>query len=74
MSVIFQNQKGKLCFAEKEAYFNFILYIYIFFLQFILLYVFMHLGDAFIQSDLQAVHFLSVCVYAGNWTHNLLRC
>ncbi len=35
----------------------------------------MHLLDAFIQSDLQciqAIHFfLSVCVFPGNWTHNL---
>ncbi len=27
----------------------------------------MHLADAFIQSDF----FLSVCVFPGNWTHNL---
>ncbi len=35
---------------------------------------FMHLADAFIQSDLQciqAIHFLSVCVFPGNRTHNL---
>ncbi len=34
----------------------------------------MHLSDAFIQSDLQcirAIHVLSVCVFPGNWTHNL---
>ncbi len=34
----------------------------------------MHLADAFIQSDLQyiqAIHFLSVCVFPGNRTHNL---
>ncbi len=34
----------------------------------------LHLADAFIQSDLQciqAIHFLSVCVFPGNWTHNL---
>ncbi len=33
----------------------------------------MHL-DAFIQSDLQYIQvlqFLSVCVFPGNWTHNL---
>ncbi len=39
---------------------------------------FMHLADAFIQSDLQciqAIHFfLSVCVFPGILTHNLLRC
>ncbi len=38
----------------------------------------LHLADAFIQSDLrlyiQAIHFLSVCLFPGNWTHNLLRC
>ncbi len=34
----------------------------------------MLLADAFIQSDLQciqAIHFLSVCVFPGNQTHNL---
>ncbi len=34
----------------------------------------MHLADAFIQSDLQsiqAIHFLSVCVFPGKRTHNL---
>ncbi len=41
--------------------------------------LFLHLADAFIQSDyfvdnIQAVHVLSVCVFPGNWTHNLLRC
>ncbi len=40
--------------------------------------LFLHLADAFIQSDfvdnIQAIHFLSVCVFPGNWTHNLLRC
>ncbi len=38
----------------------------------------MHLADAFIQSDLQCIQgytvFLSVCVFRGNWTHDLLRC
>ncbi len=37
-------------------------------------FTFMHLADAFIQSDLQynkVIHFLSVCVCPGNWTHNL---
>ncbi len=36
----------------------------------------MLLADAFIQSDLQfiqAIQFLSVCVFPWNWTHNLLR-
>ncbi len=45
------------------------LYIYTF--------TFMHLADAFIQSNLQCIQviiFLSVCVFPGNWTHNLLRC
>ncbi len=40
-------------------------------------FTFMHLADALIQSDLQciqAIQFLSVCVFPGNWTHNLLRC
>ncbi len=40
-------------------------------------FIFMHLADAFIQSDLQcirATHFLSLCVFPGNWTHNLLHC
>ncbi len=31
----------------------------------------MHLADAFIQSDLQAIHFLSVHVFPGNRTHNI---
>ncbi len=34
-------------------------------------------ADAFIQSDLQCIqvkHFLSVCVFPGNLTHNLLCC
>ncbi len=37
----------------------------------------LHLSDAFIQSNLQciqAIHFLSVCVFPRNWTHNILRC
>ncbi len=37
-------------------------------------FTFMHLADAFIQSDLQciqAIHFLSVCVFPGKRTHNL---
>ncbi len=32
---------------------------------------FMHLADTFIQSDLQyiqVIHFLSLCVFPGNWT------
>ncbi len=40
----------------------------------IIVYAFMHLADAFIQSDLQCIqviHLLSVCVFPGNWTHNL---
>ncbi len=32
---------------------------------------FTHLADAVIQSDLQVIHLLSVCVFPGNWTHNL---
>ncbi len=41
---------------------------------FFVLFTFMHLADAFIQSDLQciqAINFLSVCVFPGNRTHNL---
>ncbi len=34
-------------------------------------FTFTHLADTFIQSDIQAIHFLSVCVYPGNRTHNL---
>ncbi len=40
-------------------------------------FTFMHLADAFIQSDLQlhsGYTFSSVCVFPGNRTHNLLRC
>ncbi len=34
-------------------------------------FTFMHLADAFIQT-IQVIHFfLSVCVFPGNWTHNL---
>ncbi len=38
---------------------------------------FLHLADAFIQSDLQlhSGYTISlVCVFPGNRTHNLLRC
>ncbi len=39
---------------------------------YIFTFIFMHLADAFIQSDLQVIHFfLSVPVFPGNWTHNL---
>ncbi len=40
----------------------------------LIIFTFMHLSDAFIQSALQCIqviHLLSVCVFAGNWTHNL---
>ncbi len=40
-------------------------------------FTFMHLADAFIQSDLQciqAIHVLSLSVFPGYRTHNLLRC
>ncbi len=43
-------------------------------LSFCNIFTFMHLADAFIQSDLQCIqviHLLSVCVFPGNWTHNL---
>ncbi len=39
----------------------------------IYIYTFIHLADAFIQSDLQSIqviHFLLVCVFPGNRTHN----
>ncbi len=41
---------------------------------FLITFTFMHLADAFIQSDLQciqAIHVLSVYVFPGNRTHNL---
>ncbi len=40
-------------------------------------FTFMHLTDAFIQSDIQlhsGYTFSLVCVFPGNRTHNLLRC
>ncbi len=40
----------------------------------LIIFTFMHLAEAFIQSALQCIqviHLLSVCVFAGNWTHNL---
>ncbi len=43
-------------------------------LPLIITFTFMHLADAFIQSDLQCIqviHFLSVHVLPGNRTHNL---
>ncbi len=46
-------------------------------LSYICTFVFMHLADAFIQSDLQlhsGYTFSLVCVFPGNRTHNLLRC
>ncbi len=42
-------------------------------LHFINIQLHLHLADAFIQSDSDYT-FLSVCVFPGNWTHNLLRC
>ncbi len=36
--------------------------------------VHLHLADTFIQSELQCIqviHLLSVCVFSGNWTHDL---
>ncbi len=56
-----QNNTCKVSLALK-------LYIYIF--------TFMHLADAFIQSDLQlhsGYTFSLVHVFPGNRTHNLLR-
>ncbi len=42
-------------------------------------FTFVHLADAFIQSDLQlhsgyAFSLVGLCVFPGNRTHNLLRC
>ncbi len=40
-------------------------------------FTFMHLADAFIQSDLQCIqdiHFFHYSAFPGNRTHNLLRC
>ncbi len=48
--------------------------IYLFLIHHIFTFTFMHLADAFIQSDLQCIqviHLLSVCVFPGNLTHNL---
>ncbi len=45
--------------------------------KFTFTFTFMHLADAFIQSDLQlhSGYTISlVCVFPGNRTHNLLRC
>ncbi len=58
-----------ICWLER----NICEFVSVFFFTF----TFMHLVDAFIQSDLQsiqAIHFISVCVFPGNRTHNLLRC
>ncbi len=38
-------------------------------MDFVSFYIFIHLANAFIQSDLQCIqviHFLSVCVFPGN--------
>ncbi len=47
-------------------------------LLFTFTFTFMHLADAFIQSDLQLhsgyTFFSSVFVFPGNRTHNPLRC
>ncbi len=43
-------------------------------LKHLFIFTFMHLADAFIQRDLQciqAIHLLSVCVFPGDWTHDL---
>ncbi len=50
------------------------IYMNIYYEVYLWIFTFMHLADAFIQSDLQyiqAIHILSVCVFPGNWTHNL---
>ncbi len=36
-------------------------------------FTFMHLAEAFIQSNLQDIHFFTLCVFPGNRTDNLLR-
>ncbi len=50
----------------------------IFIFKWTITFTFMHFTDAFIQSDLQCIqvihYMLSLCVFPGNWTHNLLRC
>ncbi len=40
----------------------------------LLTFKFMHLADAFIQSDLHSRYtfFESLCVFPGNWTHNTM--
>ncbi len=43
-------------------------------LEYKVTFTFTHLADAFIQSNLQCIqviHLLSVCVFPGNWTHDL---
>ncbi len=39
-----------------------------------LIFTFMHLVDAFIQSDSQCYTLFSVCVFPGNRTHNVFHC
>ncbi len=51
--------------------------VYLFVLFFLTFFLHLHLADAFIQSDLQlhsGYTFLSVYVFPGNRTLNLLRC
>ncbi len=69
MSVINDARMNHVCALSVHSYFclNTAQYIHITF-------TFMHLADAFIQSDLQCIqviHFLSVHVFPGNRTHNL---
>ncbi len=47
--------------------FNFLIFLNVY------IFTFMHLADAFIQSDLHSGYtiVLSVCVFPGNQTHNL---
>ncbi len=64
---------GSLCFSIGASFVALSICFYYFFLTF----TFMHLADTFIQSDLQlhsGYTFLSVYVFPGNRTHNLLRC
>ncbi len=57
-----REQLGKsLLLLHNKSFKSLVCYIYI--------YAFMHLADAFIQSDLQyiqVIHILSVCVFSGN--------
>ncbi len=62
------NSKKKITFSRYYIFLDVPVCIYIF------TFTFMHLADAFIQSDLQCIqviHLLSVYVFPGNLTHDL---